>query len=262
MIQKDLRKADPYRIDAVDRALVLLSLLSERSQLSVTDAARELGVAPSTAHRLLTTMAGRGYVRQGEHRLYHPGPALFVAGGVERSVPRLTARLHHVLESLHAEVGETIHLQMLAGADAQFVDGIEGSQGLRVGLRSGQRMPAYVMAGGKAMLAALPDAVIASLHTGGLRPWDFARITTLQELWAEIGEIRERGYAVNRGESEVGVVALGVAVLMGPGDPIASITVAIPSPRFEESWAPMLIGQLRKARDLAVRALQEPGPGQ
>lgn len=253
-------QVDPYRVEAVDRALVLLSLLSERSELSVTDAAHELGVAPSTAHRLLTTMAGRGYVRQGEHRLYHPGPALFVAGGMERSVPRVTARLHPLMEALHVEVGETIHLQMLAGADALFVDGVEGSQALRVGLRSGLRMPAYVTSGGKAMLAALPDPVIAALHSGGVRPWQHARITSMEELWAELAEIREQGYALNRDESEVGVVALGVAVAMAEGDPVASLAIAIPSPRFDESRIPWLFARLSTVRDAAVEALQEAMP--
>ncbi|SDC01413.1 DNA-binding transcriptional regulator, IclR family [Raineyella antarctica] len=260
MVQKS-EAVDPYRIEAVDRALVLLSMLSERSQLSVTEAARELGVAPSTAHRLLATLAGRGYVRQGGHRLYHPGPALFVAGGLERSVSRVTARLHPVLEQLHVEVGETIHLQMLAGADAQFVDGVEGDQGLRVGLRGGIRMPAYCTSGGKAMLAALPDPVIEAVHSRGLRPWPSARITSLDELWAELAEVRECGYALNRDESERGVVAIGVAIAVEAGDPVASVAVAIPSPRFEDSSIPYLVASLGEARDAAIAILRGASTG-
>ena len=84
--------SDPYRIDSVDRAMQLLSLLTERSHLSVTEAATELGVAPSTAHRLLTTMAGRGFVVQGARRRYHPGPALLVATSAARGTASIVDR--------------------------------------------------------------------------------------------------------------------------------------------------------------------------
>lgn len=237
--------------------MVLLSLLAERSSLSVTEAAAELGVAPSTAHRLLTTMAGRGYVLQGARRLYHPGPALLVAGAAARSVSSLTTRLRPLLKALHDDIGETVHLQVLVGADAQFADGIEGRQTLRVGLRTGARIPAYCTSGGKAMLAALPDAAVAALHSGGLPPWPYQRLHTLDDLTTELAAVRERGYGINRDESEVGVVAMGVAIAVEADDPVAALSVAVPSPRFDETRAPRLAQRLLAARDEAVRLLRD-----
>ncbi|UQN28972.1 IclR family transcriptional regulator [Brachybacterium kimchii] len=255
-MEQNLQRADPYRIEAVDRALRLLTLLTERSQLSVTEAAHFLEVAPSTAHRLLTTLAGRGFAAQGEKRLYRTGPALLAAGAATRSVPAITARLHPLLQDVHDEVGETVHLQILVGADAQFVDGIEGRQALRVGLRTGTRIPAYCTSGGKAMLAALPDPTIEALHSGGLRPWPSRRISTLRELSAEIAAVRDRGYGLNTEESEAGVTALGVAVRLGGEDPVASISVATPTTRMDESARRHAVERLRRARDDAERALR------
>lgn len=251
MLQKD----DPYRIESVDRAMQLLALLTERSQLSVTEAAAALGVAPSTAHRLLTTMAGRGFVLQGARHRYHPGPALLVAGAVARSTSSIAGRLRPVLRALHHDVAETVHLQVLVGADALFADGIEGGGALRVGLRTGARIPAYCTSGGKAMLAALPDAAVLALHSGGLRPWPYQRLRTLDDLAAELAEVRARGYGVNRDESEVGVVALGVAIGALPDDPVAAISIAVPSPRYDEARAQRLARRLAAARDEANAVL-------
>jgi IclR family transcriptional regulator, acetate operon repressor len=50
-----------YRIEAVDRALLLIRLLNEQGSVSVSEAAAELGVAPSSAHRLLATLCYRGF---------------------------------------------------------------------------------------------------------------------------------------------------------------------------------------------------------
>ncbi|QAY62215.1 IclR family transcriptional regulator [Xylanimonas allomyrinae] len=250
------QKTDPYRIESVDRAMQLLTLLAERSQVSVTEAAAELGIAPSSAHRLLTTMAGRGFVLQGARRLYRAGPALLVAGSAARGTSSVISRLRPVLQALHDDVDETVHLQVLVGADAQFVDGIEATPSLRVALRTGARMPAYCTSGGKAMLAALPEPAVAALHSGGLRPWPFQRLHTLDELAAELAQVRARGYGVNRDESEVGVVATGVAAGAAPDDPVAAISLAVPSPRYDDVRAARLAQRLLAARDEAVRALR------
>jgi DNA-binding IclR family transcriptional regulator len=237
----------------------LLALLAERSHLTVTQAATELGVAPSTAHRLLTTMAGRGFVTQGTQRRYHPGAALLAASSAARGTASIVTRLRPVLQALYNDVGETVHLQILAGADAAFVDGIESAQMLRVGLRTGMRIPAYCTSGGKALLAALPEAAVAALHSGGLPPWPYQRLRTLDELATELAAVRARGYGANRDESEIGVVALGTAVGAVPGDPVAAITIALPSPRYDDARRAVLIRRLFAARDEAGRVLRDEG---
>ena len=62
-------------LESVDAALRLLQMLGRDGQLRVTDAADELGVAASTAHRLLSTLRYRGFAVQAGDRTYRPGPA-------------------------------------------------------------------------------------------------------------------------------------------------------------------------------------------
>ncbi|MFD2794895.1 IclR family transcriptional regulator [Promicromonospora vindobonensis] len=244
-----------YRIEAVDRAMVLLTLLVERESLSVTEAAASLGVAPSTAHRLLTTMAGRGFVEQGERKLYHPGPQLLGARAPQRSIPALVARMRPVLQALHDEVRETVHLVVLAGPDVQFVYGIEGQQTLRIGLRIGSRIPAYCTSGGKAILAALPADVVDGLHPEGLRPWPGRHAESLADLHAELDRVRRRGYGVNTEESELGVAAVGVAVGADAAQPAGAVSISLPTARYDPDDEARLVAPLRVAQDEAVRIL-------
>jgi len=138
-----------YRIEAVDRALVLIRLLDERGSVSVGEVAAELDVAPSSVHRLLATLCHRGFAVQDRHRRYRPGPELRASAPALPSLPALLRVARPFLHGLFERAGESVHLVVLAGPDVRFVDGIEGEQPLRVGLRTGARMPAYCTSGGR-----------------------------------------------------------------------------------------------------------------
>lgn len=239
-----VQKTDPYRIDAVDRALQLLSLLRDRGRLSVTEAAHELGVAPSTAHRLLSTLGHRGWAVQGDKRLYEAGPELAVPVPPATGIPEVVRRLRPYLSALFEELGETVHLMVLSGADVRFVDGIESDQNLRVGLRVGTRMPAYTTSGGKAMLAELSPDTLAALHAGGLRPWPGGHAKNLEELSAELERVRSQRFGFNQEESEPGVAALGASLGTAAGEPRAALTVAVPTARFTGTDATALASVL------------------
>ncbi|WP_437584761.1 IclR family transcriptional regulator [Paramicrobacterium sp. CJ85] len=226
------QNADPYRVESVDRAMLLLDLLTEHGTLSVTDAAKALSVAPSTAHRLLTTMTHRGFVEQGEKRLYHPGPKLTGQKTDGNQLRRIVKSMRPHIERLSHTLDETAHLLILTGPDVRFLDGVEGTQWLRVSLRIGSRTPAVATSGGKAMLADLGENSIAALYPTGLPHWRGEEPRSADELRRELRHIRARGYAVNFGESEPDVVAVGVCV---GREPSLALSVAVPRQRYDEN---------------------------
>ena len=77
LAHNQVMKSKPsYWINSVDHALALAVLLKAEGSLTVTEASVRLGVATSTAHRLLSMLVHRGFAFQDEHRRYHPGPEL------------------------------------------------------------------------------------------------------------------------------------------------------------------------------------------
>ena len=226
--------APQYPIESVDNALRILLLLGERSELRLTDVAEYLGVASSTAHRLLAMLLFRGFVRQeARSKAYRPGAALT---GVAFSIlQRFDVRetLHPFLERLHRELGETVHIGVLDGTTVRFIDAIEGTRAVRVASRLGQSMPANCTSTGKAMLAQLSAESLHRLYPGeeleGLTP---NSIRTRTELELELESVRRRGYATSNEESEDSVGSVAAAVPRGSSPVSVAMNVAVPVTRM------------------------------
>jgi IclR family acetate operon transcriptional repressor len=227
-------------LDSVDNALRLLLRLRQDGVLRVTQVADELGVAPSTAHRLLASLRHRGFVVQDAGRAYRPGPACAELGSAAY-VLGLAPLVRDQLERLNAEVGETVHLMVRTGRQVRFIDGVEGTQVLRVGARTGMVLPAHRTSGGKALLAELPGEAVAALYHDGEPSVDALR--------RELATTRRRGYGLNVEESERGVVALGVAVHDAAGRAVAAVTVAAPTARFRRQDLVGVLPALRATAD-------------
>jgi DNA-binding IclR family transcriptional regulator len=255
--------ADPaappaYPIGSVDNALRLLAMLRTRSAITVSEAAAELGVARSTAHRLLGMLRHHGFVRQDPgSRAYLPGRALLEIGlsVVERLDVRVAAR--PVLEALSRELRETVHLAVLDGGDCLFADSVESTATIRVSSRIGAVMPAPCTAAGKAMLAALEPAEVRA-RLGGRRPRRMTErsLSSVAALEEELAGVRARGYATNLGESEAGLCAVAAAIDGGR----AAITVSVPGTTIEPARLEEIAAAVRRAAAVASEALVAAAP--
>ena len=222
-----------YPIESVDNALKVLLLLGERSELRLTEVSEYLGVASSTAHRILAMLQYRGFVQQDRRtKAYLPGMALT---GVAVSILQrfdFRAALHPLLEKLNDTLRETIHLGMLVGATVHFVDAIESPQAVRVASRLGRTMPASSTSTGKALLAQLTAETIDALYPREqLEVLTEKSITSRTELHRQLQLVRQRGYATSAEESEAGVSSVAVAIATTTG-PRLAFNVAAPTSRM------------------------------
>lgn len=243
-------KRPQYPIESVDNALRILLLLGERRSIRLTDVSEYLGVASSTAHRLLAMLQYRGFVRQAEgSRTYEPGPALTsIAFAVIRQVD-VRARLHPVLERLSASLGETVHLSRLDGSTVTFVDSVESPRAVRVGSRLGTTMPAHCTSSGKALLSMVDDDAIRQLYPDerlvGLTPRSITKRTVLLR---QVAETRKRGFSTSLEESEDGVAS--VAVPLGEyGGARYALNVSTPRGRMNDLVRTEIADALLKVGD-------------
>jgi DNA-binding IclR family transcriptional regulator len=230
-------EAPAYPIGSVDSALRLLLLLGERSQVRVADAAKELGVAPSTAHRLLQMLLFYGFVRQEEvSKAYVPGPAWVTMGlqGVRDLDIRRVARAE--LQALVDSIGETVQLLTLQpGGQVVCLDAIEGPSVVRAAGRLGAVLPAQATAGGRVLLAGLTPQRLNQLR---LNPTDpdlpLNKFRTRAALDKELAKIRKEGFGVQRDELEPGVSAIAAPISGVGGDASFAIDVVMPSSRLRD----------------------------
>ena len=242
--------APQYPIESVDNALKVLLLLGEEPKLRLTDVSRYLGVASSTAHRLLAMLQYRGFVRQdAATRSYIPGPTLDgLAFGVLRRLDVRT-RARPILEKLNIDLGETVHLGRLEGGNVHFIDSVESARALRVGGRLGRSMPAHCTSTGKALLAELPEDELLQLYPDE----EIVQLTshslgTRTALVQDLAETRARGYSRSVEEAEEGVSSVAVA-LHSTRSPRLAINVSVPVNRMTEVLREAVISRLTEAAD-------------
>jgi DNA-binding IclR family transcriptional regulator len=188
----DRRRAPEYVIGSVDRALRVLLMLRGQRALTLTAVSRALGVAPSTAHRLLTTLMHHDFVRQdAASRAYLAGTALLEIGLAAASSPRVPVRVTD---------------------------------------RTGATMPAHCTAGGKVLLAQLTSEALGTIvGPGPLAKMTPRTRTGVAQLQRELREIQRTGYATNFGESEPGLSAVAAAIPDPRGISTVSVSVSVPS---------------------------------
>jgi DNA-binding IclR family transcriptional regulator len=233
-------------------ALQILDLLGEGISLRVVDVAHKLGVANSTAHRLLSTLRDNGYLRQQEgSSRYEAGPAaLRLARRVntERALERIA--LPH-LQALRRDVNETVNLQVLVGNEVLFIASVEAHHQLRVALRVGTRGAAYANSGGKLLLAQLTDEEVRERLGEKLEGLAPHTIVKMDELLKNLSDIRQKGYALNTGETNEGVRAVAVGIPGSDGTVIAALSLAAPATRLSIGRVRVFLPYL-KATALAI----------
>lgn len=249
-----------YPLASVDNALKLILMVRDRRVVRISEVSRELGVAGSTAHRLLAMLQHWGFVRQDPTtKAYLPGPELMCSPrepwmGLER-------RARPFLERVVARVRETAHLCVLEGTETVFVSSVEGTRHLRTGSRAGLSLPAHCTSGGTAMLAQLPPAAVRELYGGrvALEAMTDRSIASFDALERELRTVARQGYAVNMGESEPEVAAVAVALPPLPGGPSTAFAVSAPIARLVPERASDTVGVLREATEALAGELAASG---
>ncbi len=233
-------------------------MLRERSHIRVSEASSSIGVARSTAHRLLAMLQHHGFVRQDPFsRAYVAGPALLDFGLAIVRDRSIRTHARPFLETLSQETGETVHLIVAQGRDVLFLDCIESTKAVRVGDRTGLVLPAHCTSAGKALLATLPRERFRALYPQErLRGLTHRSIRTRARLEREVSLVRKRGYATNFGETEDDIGSIGVLIQDRQGTARAALSVAAPTSRLTDK----VISTMAKAALRTAAAIGEALP--
>jgi IclR family acetate operon transcriptional repressor len=224
------------QVSSVLKAFGLLETIAASGGLSLSELSRRNDLHPSTAHRLLHTLIGIGYVRQDPAtRRYLLGPrtaAIGLATPVNRHGALQEAAAPY-LRRLAELVGESVNLYVLDGHEVVLLAQSGGPTAIRMFTSVGTRMPAYCTAAGKVLLANLPAPALAERVADlALMPRTPNTIVDPDDLLVELDRIRRRGYAVDDEEQEIGVRCVGAAIRPHAGDAVAAVSISGPTGRI------------------------------
>lgn len=229
-----MKNKPPYALESVDNALRLVQMLRDQGELRVSQAAEELGIARSSAHRLLAMLVYRDFAEHGDNHTYLPGEALSAPPLRSEPARHLREAVAPHAEALRDRTGETVNLMVLQGTQVRFLYSAESGQALRVSSRQGTVLPAWLASGGQALLAELPPSASMGLPADAL---------------SHIEAARRRGYGENIEETESGVCAVGMCLRGTTGEPVAALAISVPSVRYRTSRVSDLVNLLRQTVD-------------
>jgi DNA-binding IclR family transcriptional regulator len=229
---------------------VLKLLAAPPHEISVSDAARALGVTPSNASRILGALRDSELIDQDPGtRRYRPGPlAAQIAAGFRRGGD-LLATVETAMAPLVQETSHTGWLGVLSGAEVVVLRTLHGGFPVRFGVELGSRLPAHAAAMGKALLARLDDAEVRRRCGARLKARTGRTAKDIATLIADLGRIRARGYAVSDQELFQGIRSIAVA-FMRPGEEEA-VALSLSYPVFsvpEGAETSLIAALLRHAR--------------
>ncbi len=227
------------QVQSLVRALGLLNRIAEAPEggATLTDLAQQVGLATSTAHRLLTTLEQERYVRfDPDGRLWSIGVQAFVTGASFTKTRSLVALARPHMRHLMEEGGETVNLAWEEDGLAVYLAQVECRQMMRAFARPGTRVPLHCSGVGKAILSGLTDKAVARvLHQHGMKRLTLKTIITPGLLRADLERARAAGFAMDDEEHAVGLRCIAAPVFDETGDVVAAVSTSGPMARVVDA---------------------------
>lgn len=247
-------------VQTITRASTLLDILSEHPKgIGVGELALKVKLPKGTAHRLLTSLAYFGFVRQdADTKYYLLGFKLIELGNAVLSHIDLRNEARPMLINLAQKVGETVHIVVQDHDDVIYIDKVEPFQkrsGLQMVSRLGTRIPMHCSSVGKVILAYLAaDEFEAIVNRRGLNRMTENTICDKAELDEHLKRIRAVGFAVDNEENEKGIRCVAAPVRDAAGKVVAAVSISAPSARVSVK---MLKAELKEEICKTAAAISE-----
>lgn len=243
--------------------LILEAFRRDTPELGVRELGRALGLNKTIVHRLVRTLADRGFLEQspvsGKYRI---GPRAFEVGQIYVTATALHEAVLPELRAIAHEHRLNAALAVLHGRDVIHLLTLQSSEAVVLRTLPGSRAPAHATAVGKVLLAAEPEGRLEELL--GARPlprFTPATIVDVEELKAQLREVRRNGYAIADEENYASVFAVGAPVRDGIGQVVAAISGACPRYALTDDRIPSIVRVVVESAARVSRSLGGDGSG-
>jgi IclR family transcriptional regulator, acetate operon repressor len=224
-------------VQSLTRGLTLLEQLADsEGGISLTEISQRASLAPSTAHRLLNTLADMGFVFQApDSGLWYIGLKTYRVGCAFVSNRDFVGESHAYLRKLMEQSGETANLSIIDGTHVCFIAQVQCHEVMRMLVRLGSRLPAHASGSGKAILSALPEDELAIFfRESKLQKLTQKTTTDVDQLRLQFGAIRARGYSYDDEENALGLRCVAAPIYDEYSEPLGAISLAGPIARLSD----------------------------
>jgi DNA-binding IclR family transcriptional regulator len=225
-----------YNVRSIERAIQILDCFDNRNPTwGLTELAEEVGLHKATAHRIMTTLLNYNYLEKTRDGLKYKLGARLASLGCS-VIHRLDIRniaLPH-MENLVHQYSEACDLSVFDGRDIFYLEVIQSNHALTIAASPGMRLPAHCTASGKVFLSHLSEEALNTFLEQPLRQMTSNTITDPEILRENLRQIKEKGFAVDEEEMEIGIKAISAPIFDLEGEVLATISIPAPSGRIPD----------------------------
>lgn len=220
-------------IKGTERTITIVEALKEMDGAKVTELADQVGLSKGTVHDYLSTLREHNYVVK-ESDEYYVGLGFFEIGEYARNRIQIYHAAKPEVQKLAEETGELANLLHEEHGLGVYLYRARGENAVTLDTHTGKRRYLHNTALGKSILAHMPrDRVDDILDQHGLPQETEHTITDREELYSELEQIRDRGYAFCNQERVEGLHCVAAPLQSRSGDVLGAISIAGPTTRIK-----------------------------
>jgi IclR family KDG regulon transcriptional repressor len=216
-------------VRAVERALDILLCFTDSTHLGLMEITNKVSLHKSTVHRLLASLERKGFViRDTQTEKYRLGFRIWELSANLSQTDDPAIVLLPEMERLRDLLGETISLYIRDGKERIRIQAVQSNQAIRRVAPIGARLPLYVGASSKVLIAFANPSVQLSI----IQDTEWPGYLKSQEYIRQLGETREFGYATSIEEREPGAAAVAAPIYNRSNELVAALSVSGPASRL------------------------------
>ena len=241
-------------IAAVDRAVDIIEYIYQQGgECTLSGIAQGLSIPKSAVHRMLHTLKNRNFIYQDEQSgRYGLGTRLFVLGRMVEDKSAFVNAVKPYADRLNAKYNECVHVTVpYNGGDdlprQLLIAKIHNPHSvLRISPDVGALTYCHASASGKCMLAFAQPGYLDKYRGRPLLGFTPSTITDWDTLDRQLAEIRQKGYATEDNETEIGLSCTAVPVLNLKGELCVVISVSGPTSRIRALDQDQIVADLKQ----------------
>jgi DNA-binding IclR family transcriptional regulator len=223
--------------------------IPNNQEMGAAEVSKLMGLHKSTVSRLMHVLTDRDFLQQNPRtKKYSLGRSSSEMGrAVNQSLDsHLITIAQPFIDALRNTIGETVAFELFSRNSTILACRARGPRLVQVSFNVGDRLPAHVAAGAKAVLAFLPPDRVKTLLPKKLESYTSNTITDRKVLLQQLREIKNQGIAFDRGERDIDVHVVAAPVFNYDSRPIAAVVIAVPVTRKELLVKSNIISQLKE----------------
>ncbi|MDC7245749.1 MAG: IclR family transcriptional regulator [Sphaerochaetaceae bacterium] len=246
-------------IKMVDRALQVLDILRlSKESIGVNSIAKQCGINPSTAHRILKTLEVNGWVFQMGDGRYISGEKLSFVLGKDNLFIALQEVASIIMEKYTKKFNHAMNLIVREGSHCYILQQSRTNRLFDYIPPLHSELPFYACAGGKILLSELPiNLADGIIHSREMVPLTKRTIVDVEVFWQELRKVAKQGYAIDNRESAENGSCIAVPVRDSKGVIIASLSFSGLIGIKEESELYQYIPELHEASSEITKNLYQ-----